>query len=623
MTLEGWYTVGVIVLVMVALIRNVGPTDLVLLGGAVLVGTAQIVSYEQMVSGFVNQGTVTIAAMFVIAAAMRETGLLDSVGTWIFGKSTTERSGLIRMFFPVATMSAFFNNTPIVAMLLPVVGDWCRKNGISPSRLLMPLSFIAILGGTCTLIGTSTNLVVHGLLMDQAEVRRAQAEEHIEAGNIELANEELAVVEQLGELGLFEFAPLGIVFVIVGSLYLLFVGNKLLRDRLDVFKRAEADPRSYWADMEIQEGCKLIGQSVEEAGLRRLEGLFLAEITRDDQVITPVAPSQVLQEGDILTFTGVVNTIVDLERIQGLVPVADEGYEVRAIERRGKTLCEAVVSLSSPLIGKSIRDAEFRARYNAAVVAVHRGGEQISGRLGDIVLKSGDTLLLQAGAHFARAHRNNPGFYLVSDIADARHVRHESAWVALFFMVALVVMMGTYNVVHQVPIPVIALTVAFFMIVSRCISSGAARKSIDWEIILTIGSAFALGHALDNSGAAEVIAENLAAAAGALGPHAVLFAIYALTGLFAALISSKAAVVVMFFIAVNTATALGLNPKPFVMAVAYAAAATFATPLGYPTNLLVYGPGGYKFTDFMRVGIPLTIILSVIAVALIPLIWPF
>lgn len=600
MTWEGWFTLGVIVLVFVALVRNWGPPDAVLLGGAILVGLVGIIPPEDVFIGFVNPGTLTIAALFVVAAAMRETGALDSISQWIFGKARTERSGLARMALPVAGMSAFLNNTPIVAMLMPVVDDWCRKNRISPSRLLMPLSFVAILGGTCTLIGTSTNLVINGLMSDAVK-----------------ANPVLG--ESLRPLWLFEMTFLGVPFVLVGVLYLLFVGRHLLPDRKDLMEQVGESPREYLADMQIQPGCRLIGQGVEEAGLRHLPGLFLVEVVRGEEVIAPVTPEETLHEGDILTFTGVVSTMVDLERIQGLVPVADEGYEVRAAERRGKNLAEAVISASSPLIGKNIRDADFRATYNSAVIAVHRGGARLHGRIGDIVLQAGDTLLIQTGPHFKRAHHNNPDFYLVSEVEESRAVRHEKAYLCFGLMVLLVGLVSF----SSIPVVLVAYTVAGLMLVARCVPAGVARQSIDWQTLLTIGAAFGLGRALDRSGGAQVLSEMLVGAAGAWGPYAVLMLIYGVTGFFACLVSNQASAVLMFPIALAAALAMEVSPRPYVMAVAFAAAATLATPLGYPTNLMVYGPGGYRFTDFTRVGLPLNLLLMVLATALIPRIWPF
>ena len=600
MNWEAWYTLGVITIVLMGLVRKWGPPDYVLMGGSLLVGIAGVITPAEVFSGFVNPGTLTIAALFLVAAAMRETGALDVVGSWIFGRARTEEAGLIRMTVPVAAMSALFNNTPIVAMLVPVVSDWCRKHEISPSRMLMPLSFMAILGGTCTLIGTSTNLAIDGLLKETVQTLPELAQD-------------------LRPIRLFEMAFVGVPFVIIGATYMFFIGRRLLPGRQDVMQRLEASPREYMADMQIQAGCRLIGQTVEEAGLRHLPGLFLTEIVRGDEIISPVGPQQRLEEDDILTFSGVIDTMVDLERIRGLVPVADEGYEIRAAQRREQYLCEAVISPRSPFIGTSIRDADFRAFYGAAVIAVHRGSERIHGRIGDIVLRAGDTLLLQTHERFAQVHHNNPDFYLVSDVEESGSVRHEKAVLCTALMVLLIVLMA----IPAIEVVYAAFIVAGLMVVTRCIPAGTARKSVDWETVFTIGASFGLGHALDRSGAAQSIATLCLDAFGDLGPHAMLFIIYVLTSLFAALVSSKASAVLMFPIALAVSLSMDLSPRPFIMAMAFAAASSFATPLGYPTNLMVYAPGGYRFTDFTRVGLPLNVLLTVVATLLVPFVWPF
>ena len=599
MSWEVWFVIAVIALIVISLMRNWAPPDLVLLGASLVCGVSGIITPTQVFAGFVNEGTLTIAALFVVAAAMSETGALDSVQRWMFGQSETEQVGLRRLILPVSGMSAFFNNTPIVAMLLPVVNEWCRKHSISPSRILMPLSFIAILGGTCTLIGTSTHLAVNGLI-------KAHADDYV----------------GLEELRLFDVAWVGVPFVLIGSVYLLTVGRKLLPNRRDMLENIETHPREYFAEMQIQASCPLIGQDVKEAGLRRLPGLFLMEISRGPRVITPVRPGEVLQENDILTFAGVVSTVVDLERkIQGLVPVADESYEASAAERRGKNLCEAVISARSPLVGTSIRDADFRSIYNAAVIAVHRGGGRIQTRIGDIVLRAGDTLLLQTGDQFSRMHYNNPDFYLVSDVQGAEPVRHEKRWLSTTFMVLLLVLMTLPNF----PVVYAAFIVGGLMLASGCISTTSARESIDWPTLITIGASFGIGDALAQSGTAGLLAESLVNLSGATNPYMLLLVVYAMTSIFASVVSSKAAAVLMFPVALAVATSSGveLNPQPFVLAVMYSAAASLSTPLGYPTNLMVYGPGAYKFSDFVRVGLPLNIVLMLAGVYLIPLCWPF
>lgn len=623
---EAWFTLSVVGLVLFALIRHLAPPDMLLWGGTVVIGLTGLISREhaiitpqEMFAGMTNQGMLTVAALFVVAAALRETGVLDFIGQRLLGLARSEKGAIMRLAAPVVGTSAFLNNTPVVAMLMPIVADWCRKHRISPSRLLIPLSFLAILGGTCTLIGTSTNLVVNGLMIDESaalsEQARAETDPFLRQG---LERE----AHSIRAMSLFEIGKMGLPYTVVGVMYLLTVGRRLLPDRKDLLEQFGESPREFTVDMQIEPGCRLINKTIAAAGLRRLPGLFLIGVTRNEQVISPVGPDLVLLEGDRLTFTGVVSTIVDLERIAGLVPVADDSYSRDAAERRSAEYCEAVISGTSPLIHKSIRDANFRARYNAAVIAVHRGGMRLRGRIGDMVLQPGDTLLLQTGPHFARAHRNNPDFYLVSSLEGARPVRHERAFISVSLLLLLVVLMALGPML-DIPIVLTAFAVAGLMIATRCISSGVARQSVDWQTLLTIIGAFGLAKGLQNSGAAKGIADALFSMIGTLGPHAMLAAVYLTALVFTELITNNAAAVLVFPLALAVANEQGWDARPFAMAVAFAASASFITPIGYQTNMMVYGPGGYRFTDFTRVGTPLTLLSFVMAVFLIPIIWPF
>ncbi|MDT8301737.1 MAG: SLC13 family permease, partial [Sedimentisphaerales bacterium] len=581
------------------LINNRAP-DALLLGALVLVSIAGIISPEEALAGFSNAGMLTVGALYVVAAALRETGTLDVAGSWILGNAKSERGALVRMAGSVTAMSAFLNNTPIVAMFIPIVTGWCKKHRIAPSRLLLPLSYLSIIGGTCTLIGTSTNLVVNGLMEETSR-----------------SNPELS--QALHPMGFFELGYVGLPCAIVGIIYLLVIGRRLLPNRKDLIEKFTESSREYLVNMRVQPNCRLVGQMVQEAGLRRLPGLFLVEVTRDDLSISPVLPDFVLKSNDILTFTGVVSTIVDLEKIQGLVPVADEGYETHAAKRRERILCEVVVSKTCPSIGKSIRDADFRALYNAAVVAVHRGGTQLTGKVGDIVLRAGDTLLLQAGAHFIRAHRNNSHFLLVGGIDNSRPLRHEKAVWSLVLLVVLIILM----VSGVIKIVLAAFLVAGLMILMRCISVSDARQSIDWQTLLTIAAAFGLSKALVNSGFVASVAGFFVNIAGQWGPYGVLACVYLMTSLFTEAVTNNAAAALIFPFAVALAGQAGVNPRPFIMAVTFAASASFMTPLGYQTNLMVFGPGGYRFTDFVRVGLPLNLLLLICATILIPLVWHF
>jgi len=596
---ETFFCFGILIVVFGGLIANRAP-DALLLGAVVILAIVRIITPEEALAGFSNTSMLTVGALYVVAAAMRETGALDTAGSWLLKRAKSERAVLVRMAGSLPAMSAFLNNTPIVAMFIPIVSDWCKKHRIAPSKLLLPLSYLCIIGGTCTLIGTSTNLVVNGLMQEVSQ-----------------SDPELS--QALHPMGFFELGYVGLPYAIVGIIYLLVIGHRLLPNREDLIEKFTQSSREYLVNMRVQSNCRLVGQTVQEAGLRQLPSLFLVEITRDDRAISPVPPDCVLKSNDVLTFTGVVRTIVDLEKIQGLVPIADEGYEAHAAKRRGRVLCEAVVSKTCPSVGKSIRDADFRARYNAAVVAVHRGGEQLVGKVGDMVLKPGDTLLIQAGPHFMRANRNNPHFLLVGGVDDSRSLRHDKAIWSLILLVVLITLM----VSGVIKIVLAAFLVAGLMVATRCISASHARRSVDWQTLITIAAAFGIAKALINSGCVDSISAFFTSLTGRLGSYGVLAGVYLMTSLFASMVGNNAAAALVFPFAVVIAGQTGVNPRPFVMCVAFAASASFISPLSYQTNLMVYGPGGYRFTDFVRVGLPLNMLLLICATILIPLVWHF
>jgi di/tricarboxylate transporter len=370
--------------------------------------------------------------------------------------------------------------------------------------------------------------------------------------------------------------------------------------------------------MIVEHDGPLAGQTVEQAGLRHLEGLFLVEIDRGGRVITPVGPDDVIRADDRLVFAGVVSTIVELQRIRGLVPETDDDGPVPS--RRSHHLVEAVVSPSSPLVAQTIRGSNFRTVYDAAVIAVHRNGERVPGKIGEIQLRAGDTLLLQGAPGFLRAHRNSPDFYLVSEIAETRTPRYERAWIAIGILVAMVVVAssGLY------PITIAAFLAAGLLIVTRCIPARAARQSVDWSILIVIGAGFGIATAMEKTGAAGAVAGVLSlAAGGADDPMPALVVVYVATVLLAEMLHHNAAVAIMFPIAVAAAGNVGVDPRPFVMAVAVAGCCSFASPVTYQTHLIVYGPGGYRFGDFVKVGLPLDLLCALVAIALIPIVWPF
>jgi len=614
MSYEGWLTIAVTTGILVAMILN-APADLLFVAAAVTFTIAGIITPQEAFSGFSNAAVITVGALFVIASALRETGALDQLGQKLLGSVRTERGAFVRLAGVLMSASAFMNNTPIVAMFTPMVIDWCRRNRVSPSKLLIPVSYLTILGGTCTLIGTSTNLVVQGLLYK--EHNRVEAAIKADPAQADVISQQYR--DGVEPLGFFEFTKVGIPFALIGTVYLYTIGRRLLPERKELLEQLGESRREYLAEILVQPGCGLIGQNIEAAGLRHLPGLFLIEIDRSGATVAPVTPEEIIQAKDRLIFTGVVSSIVELERIPGLVHAADPSYEVAPEAQVRRQMCEAVVSGASPLVGKTVREADFRARYNAAIVAVHRSGQRVTNKIGDIRLRSGDTLLLQTRPHFTRAHRNNPDFHLVSNVDEYRPLRRHRLWIALVLFTALITCMTFEFIPTEVAAPLFAV----LMVATGCLSSGEAHRSIEWQVLLTVAASFATGTALQNSGAAAAVAGGIVEWTRAAGPFVTLACIYLLGVVASELLSNNAAAVLMFPFAIETARQMSVSPRPFIIAVVFAASACFATPIGYQTHMMVYGAGGYRFSDFMRVGLPLDLLLAVVATVLIPWCFPF
>ncbi|HEV2296315.1 MAG TPA: SLC13 family permease [Tepidisphaeraceae bacterium] len=597
---EAWAAIGVVLFVLVALARDWAGTDLVLLAGMTALMTLsafsdRFPSPRQMAAEFGNEGLLAVGVLFVIAAGLTETGGLSLLTARLLGRPRSIVGAQMRMMLPVAVSSAFLNNTPVVAMFVPVVNDWCKKAGISPSKLFIPLSYAAILGGMCTLIGTSTNLVVQGMMI------AAQRTD-----------------PTMPRLGFWTIGAVGLPIAVVGLIYILLTSRWLLKDRLPASVQ-HGDPREYTVEMMVQPGSGIDGSTIEQAGLRNLPGCYLMEVQRNGETFAAVGPQQVLRGNDRLIFVGVVGSVVDLQKIRGLVPATDQVFKL-SDPRHQRVLIEAVVSNTCPAVGRSIRDSRFRSQYDAAVIAVHRNGARIDRKIGDIVLQSGDTLLLEAHPRFHETHRNSRDFFLVSAVEDSQPRRHEKAWLALGILALMVVAMSLekhFSVLNA------ALLAAGLMLLSGCCSPQAARRSIDWSTLLSIGAAFGIGRAMETTGAAGAIAQTMTEPLGGFGPWGALLAVYAVTLLFTELVTNNAAAALAFPIARAAAASLEASFMPFAICIAVAASAGFATPLGYQTHLMVYGPGGYRFSDFVRAGLPLDLIVMIVAVALTPMLFPF
>lgn len=586
------FTLGVVALALFAMVREIAAPDLVMMGALVSCALVGIVSPADAFSGFSNKAVIAIGVLFIVSAALRSTGALDLVLRRLMGRESSLTGALVRITVPVAAFSAFLNNAPIVAMMTPAVMDWSKRVQIAPSKLLIPLSYAAILGSSTTLIGTSVNLTIAGLIT--------------EAG--------------MPEMGFFELLPLGFPVALVGLAYLIGISWRLLPERESPGEALGDRRREYMITMRVEEDCPLVNQSVEDAGLRALPGLFLVEIDRRGRAITPIGPDFPIRVGDHLVFAGVVSTIVDLQRIRGLVSVEDD--EAQRLSASRRTLVEAVVSSSSPLSGSTVKLANFRTVYDAAVIAIHRNGQRVAGKIGDIVMRAGDSLLLQTAPGFLRAHRNSPEFYLVSDVGEGDKPRYELAWLAIASLVAMVLAVS----LGGVPISLAACGTAGLLILTRCITGPEARQSVQWPILIVIGAGLGLAQAMDQSGAADFVARGLVSAAGIgsdVSPHVALAVIYIVCLLMAETLQHNAAAAIMFPVAVATANLVGADPRGFVMAVASASCCAFASPVAYQTHLIVYGPGGYRFGDFVRAGWPLDLLVASVAIFLIPLIWPF
>lgn len=581
-------TAGVVFVTLAALLFGQRGPDMAMIGGVVVLLAAGVLTPDEALKGMSNEGMITVAALFVVAAAVERTGALATLVDRALGRPASLASAQLRTMIGPAAVSAFMNNTPVVALMVPAIRDWAKKHRLSVSKLLMPMNAAVVLGGLCTLIGTSTNVVVSGMM--SAKTGRP--------------------------LGMFEMSWLGVPLLFAGFAYLVVASRHLLKDRRPAVSPSD-DPRQYSLEMLVEQGSPLIGRSIEEAGLRGLDGLFLMEIDRGGHVMAAVAPTERLESGDRLVFVGVVDSVVELQKIRGLRPATDQVFMLDD-PRSERTLIEAVVSNTCPLIGRTIREGRFRSTYDAVVIAVARNGDRLRMKIGDITLEPGDTLLLEANKEFAEHQRSNRDFYLVSAVSGFTPPRHDQAWIACTVLAAMVLA----ATLELVPMVAAALVAAAVVVATKCVSSDQARQSIEWESLLLIAASFGLARAMEKTGLAEGIAQSTIAAAGD-HPHVVLAAIYFVTMLFTELMSNNAAAVLTFPIAWQTASNLGVNPMPFVMAVMIAASCGFATPMGYQTNLMIYGPGGYKFGDYVRFGGPLNLLVMAITVALAPLIWPF
>lgn len=587
MSWDAWITVAVLSAALYILSRDRIPPSLVLVGAVITLLLAGVIGPDQAFAGLSNPAPITVAALYVLAGAVEKTGALQPLVSRMLDSARGARRELARLLIPAASASAFLNNTPIVAMLTPQVQSWADRNGVSASRFLMPLSFASILGGMVTLIGTSTNLVVSGML---------EASGH-------------------APLGMFELTRVGLPAALIGIGLILLLSPWVLRDRRGARQMSTEELREFVVGMRVVSDGPLDGHSVEGAGLRNLAGLFLIEIERERELITPVAPETVLRRGDRLTFVGKADMVVELQRVRGLV--STEQSQVLRFDDPAHTFFEIVLGEASPLMGKTLKEARFRGRYQAAVVAIHRAGQRVRSKLGEVPLKVGDTLLVLADGGFRDRWRDRNDFLLVSRLGGAPPAASRKAGLVALIGVGIVVTAGT----GLLPILYAALLGALALLLFRVLTPGEAGAAVNLDVIIVIAAAFGLGAAMQTSGLAERLAGLVLDAFGWMGPAGALAGVILTTILLTELITNNAAAVLVLPIALSVAATLGLDPRSFAIAVAIAASASFLTPIGYQTNTMVYGPGGYRFTDYARLGAPLSVVVIVTVVGLVSWGW--
>ncbi|WP_309544621.1 SLC13 family permease [Alkalilimnicola ehrlichii] len=472
MDFHGWLTLFIVFgSVVLMSVSRIGP-ELILLGAVVLLTTLGILTPEAAVAGFANTGLITVALMFVIVAGIRETGGINFLVTHVLGRPQGRVSAQTRLMLPTLFTSAFLNNTPVVATFIPAVVAWSKRIGVSVSRLLMPLSYAAILGGTCTLIGTSTNLAVNGLLIK-------------ETGG--------------PGLGMFDIAWVGIPTAVVGIAYILILGGRLLPDRQGT-ATSFGDPREYTVEMTVDTNGPLMGKTVEEAGLRHLQGLFLIEIERHGHIIPSVGSSERLEAGDNLVFAGVTESVVELHKIRGLSPSGAPSFSLDDTVPE-RSLVEVAIAPNSDIVGKTIKEGRFRSVFGASVVAVARDGQRIEGKIGSIRLQPSDTLLLEASPSFLDQHRHSRDFLLISEVPNSELPRYEKAWLS-WTILGLVVASATFGWLSMINAAMLG---AALMILTGCVTPAVARKSLDTQVLLAIAAAFALGDALYRTGGPNIL----------------------------------------------------------------------------------------------------------------------
>jgi di/tricarboxylate transporter len=587
-----WDIVWVFALLLIAVILFVTekfPVDVVAVTILAALFLLDLVGPEEGLSGFASTATVTVGAMFVLSAGLQRTGAVGAIGLAMRKIGQGQSVFLLAVMVVIGVISAFVNNTAAVAVFLPLVIASCVRRKISPSKVLIPLSYASQFGGVCTLIGTSTNLLVSAI----------------------------AVKAGYDAFSVFEFGKLGIIMMVVGVVYFLVIGRWLLPQRRSSELTEAYELRDYITEFRILDGSPLIGKRVHESGLRDQHDATVLKIIRKDATIDMPVHHK-LREGDILLVEGRIKELMDARETMKLAIEPRFKLSDKELKEDDMTLVEVLIAPRSKLINATLKSLDFRRRFKAIVLAVQRKEQTLRKKLNSVRLKFGDALLIQAHAKDVAQLRTDSDFVVLDEV-DAPSLRKGKAPVALTIVAVAVALaaLGVFPILHT------AIAGCAAMILTRCINMEQAYAAVDWKVIFLLAGILPLGLAMESTGAAQLIADNTLGLVSDMGPLMVLAVLYLLTATLTETMSNNASAVLLAPIAISISKDMNVDPKPFLMAVCFAASTSFATPVGYQTNTMVYNPGGYKFTDFMKVGIPLNLIFWALAVFFIPIFWPF
>ncbi|MDQ0339010.1 di/tricarboxylate transporter [Caldalkalibacillus uzonensis] len=550
-----------------------------------------ILTPEEAFIGFSNPGVITVALLFIIGSAVHKSGVLYRWVVHLLGKTKSLSLILVKIMSSVSFLSAFMNNTPIVTILTPILQSWCSKHHLSPSKILIPLSYAAILGGTITLIGTSTNLIIHGLLQQKG----------------------------LPGFTMFQFIYIGIPLTIVGLIYMVVTGQHRLPERTNMMDTFHQSNRDWIVRFRVPEHSELIGQSIKSAQLRELKDGFLIGVARRKRMILPVSNQEVIQSGDRLIFAGDPQSIIELARTKNMI-LETKSEEHVTYENGPFSLVEAVISSTSPLLHKKVKESHFRSKYNAAIIAVRRNNKDVTSGIGEMVFRPGDVLLLITGKDFGKTWSDSADFHIVSS-ENLSFANDIDIFAKSKIVIATLIGVIILSAFQMMPILYAALLGVLILILTKSITPVEVRSSVDIGILILMASSIGIGQAIEKTGLSSIIAGAILQTEAIFGVFGVALFIYICTNILTEIMNNIAAAAFMFPIGYSVAITQGIDPMFFSIIIAIAASCSFITPIGYQTNLLVYGPGGYRFTDYMKVGFPLSILCMMVTVIMAIVVW--